>query len=569
MKIIRTILFLVCLLSVNIAVEANVPIIPAEELRPGMTGYAKTVIKGVTIETFDVEILGVTGSEASSRSILVKASGPVIERSGGIAQGMSGSPVYIDGKLAGAVAYGKAFSDPKYCFLTPIEEMLALFDESTPRPSAFLPKNTPLMVSGFTPDAVDYLNDKLKSFKLKAYGVSAGKGDLSNVKLEPGSSIGVSLARGDMEIGAIGTVTWKGDDGKILAFGHPFLQRGAADYFMTNAWIFASVPNIESAFKVGAIGDVVGKVVQDRSVGIGGVLNEYPHIVPLFVSVTDKDRGYHKTCSVQLITDEALVPTLVDGITYSAVGKTMDRKGGGTSKVKFKITAQGKDGKPITIQRENMFYHANNIAKNTNEELAYACLMLMKNKFEQTTIFDVNVDVEMSSENAIAELLSAKMSNKDLKPGQVVPITLELQPYRSEKITRTINFKIPSKQKPGPMHLVVRGGSAYGWMVNLLKKQEEAGNKITLGEKKKSLDEFIQEFNVSDSNNDIVVDILPSYGKKSVPPVVAEDDKQVGDAAARGTANIGAMMRGSKYKQKFPMNFIVSGELELTAQVGE
>ncbi|MDD3396778.1 MAG: hypothetical protein PHQ45_06155, partial [Acidaminococcaceae bacterium] len=126
-----------------------------------------------------------------------------------------------------------------------------------------------------------------------------------------------------------------------------------------------------------------------------------------------------------------------------------------------------------------------------------------------------------------------------------------------------------SKQKPGPMHLVVRGGSAYGWMVNLLKKQEEAGNKITLGEKKKSLDEFIQEFNVSDSNNDIVVDILPSYGKKSVPPVVAEDDKQVGDAAARGTANIGAMMRGSKYKQKFPMNFIVSGELELTAQVGE
>ena len=210
-----------------------------------MRGYAKTVIKGVNIETFDVEILGVTGSDVAGHNILIKASGPLIEKSGGIAQGMSGSPVYIDGRLAGAVAYGKAFSDPNYCFLTPIEEMLKMFENYEPRPSVFLPKNTPLMVSGFTDDGVQYLSDKLLPLGLKTYAVPTGNQDLSNVPLEPGSSIGVELVRGDLSIGAIGTVTWKDDDtGRILAFGHPFLQRGSADYFMTNAWIFASIPNM-------------------------------------------------------------------------------------------------------------------------------------------------------------------------------------------------------------------------------------------------------------------------------------------------------------------------------------
>ena len=99
----------------------------------------------------------------------------------------------------------------------------------------------------------------------------AGNADLDQVKLEPGSSVGVSLVRGDMVIGAIGTVTWTDDEGRVLAFGHPFLQHGASDYFMTNAWIFASVPNIQSAFKVGTLGKTLGRISQDRLVGVAGL----------------------------------------------------------------------------------------------------------------------------------------------------------------------------------------------------------------------------------------------------------------------------------------------------------
>nr|MBP8743256.1 hypothetical protein [Acidaminococcaceae bacterium] len=280
---------LLFLLVFTQSVSAATPIITVDELRPGMHGIAKTVISGADIETFDVEILGVTGSQAEGHSILVKASGDLIERSGGIAQGMSGSPVYINGRLAGAVAYGKAFSDPDYCFLTPIEEMLAMFEKTDARPSAFLPKNSPLMASGFTAEGMKYLTEKLAALDLKPLAVPSGQKEIDNVLLEPGSSVGVELIRGDIRLGAIGTVTWMDDDGRILAFGHPFLQRGNADYFMTNAWIFASIPNVESSYKVGALGNTVGAITQDRAVGVAGKINQYPHIIPMFVSVTDMD----------------------------------------------------------------------------------------------------------------------------------------------------------------------------------------------------------------------------------------------------------------------------------------
>jgi len=556
-------LFILILCIHGIAVAANIPTISVDELHPGMRGYAKTVIKGVNIETFDVEILGVTGSAVAGHNILIKASGPLIERSGGIAQGMSGSPVYIDGRLAGAVAYGKAFSDPNYCFLTPINEMLKMFENYEPRPSVFLPKNTPLMVSGFTDDGVQYLSDKLLPLGLKTYAVPTGNQELSNVPLEPGSSIGVELVRGDLSIGAIGTVTWKDDEtGRILAFGHPFLQRGSADYFMTNAWIFASIPNMESAFKVGALGDLKGRISQDRATGLAGIINENPKVIPMFVSVTDKDRGLHKTASVQLITDEDLVPTLIDSISYNTANQAFDRKGGGTSRISFNITARGENEGQINLKRENMFFNNADIAKATNGELAFACDMLMKNKFEKVAIFDVNVDVEITSGFEVAEIVSAKMLNKKVEPGDIIPLTIEFKPYRAENFTKKIEFKVPENQKAGPMNLIIRSGNAYVWLTKLIKKQQEEGKVAPNEDKKMQFKEFLKDFNEADRNNEIIVDVLPNIKEKiSEKPI----DPSAANSAVTGFRT---MLKGSKYKQKYPLDFIANGEVELTVQVG-
>ena len=561
--------------------DAATPTIAVEELQPGMHGYGKTVIKGADIETFDVEVLGVTGSETGGYSILIKASGPLLERSGGIAQGMSGSPVYIDGRLAGAVAYGRAFSDPNYCFLTPIDEMLKLFDVPDPRPSVFLPKNTPLMAAGFTKDGLDYLNQNLKEFNLTSYAVPTGAGDFSGVVLEPGGSVGVELIRGDINLGAIGTVTWTDDDGRLLAFGHPFLQRGAADYFMTNAWIFASIPNMQSAFKVGALGNSLGRISQDRSSGIAGKIGENARIIPVFVSVTDKDRGEHKTSTAQIVTNEDLAPVLIDSVSYNTISKTADRQGGGTSRITFDITARGGNQGEIHLKRENMFYHPTDIAKNTDAELRYACSMLLQNKFDNVTLFDVNVDVETTSQPEVAEIISAGVPKEAVAQGGILPIKITFKPYRSEKITRTINFKVPDKQKPGPMNLIVRSGNSTGWLRIALQKQKAAGRTVTMGgEKKMTFKDFIKEFNDADSNNEIVVDVMPSANKaaaRAAADAITEarkkekDDEEEEDITKtlNNVLGIRSVIQGSKDKQKFSMDFISTGEINLTAHVKE
>ena len=153
----RILIMALCLcLQLAVAAAANVPLMPIRDLRPGMLGVGKTVIQGDTIEEFNVEILGVQGSEATGYSVFVRLYGDLIEKTGGVAQGMSGSPVYVDGRLVGAVAFGKVFNDPHYCFLTPIGRMLSLLDEPKAVPNDWLPKGTSLQAAGFTEYGLQY-----------------------------------------------------------------------------------------------------------------------------------------------------------------------------------------------------------------------------------------------------------------------------------------------------------------------------------------------------------------------------------------------------------------------------
>ena len=132
----RVFLFTVLLcLQLALAAAANVPLMPVRDIQPGMQGIGKTVISGDTIEEFNVEILGVSGTQATGYNIFARLYGDLIDKTGGVAQGMSGSPVYVDGRLVGAVAFGKTFNDPHYCFLTPIGRMLPLLDEQRSVPA--------------------------------------------------------------------------------------------------------------------------------------------------------------------------------------------------------------------------------------------------------------------------------------------------------------------------------------------------------------------------------------------------------------------------------------------------
>ena len=451
---------------------ANVPLMPVKDLRPGMQGIGKTVIKGDTIEEFNVEVIGVTGSESAGHSILVRLYGDLIEKTGGVAQGMSGSPVYVDGRLIGAVAFGKTFNDPHYCFLTPIHNMLKLLDTPASRSGDWLPKSTGLLAGGFTPLGMEYLQERLQGLGLEAT-VGGGTGTEKVGKLEAGSAVGASIMQGDLTLGALGTVTWVDDKGNVLAFGHPFMQRGECNFFMNKVWVLGCIPNLQSSYKVGNLGEVIGSFTQDRASGIGGKEGKAPASIPVFVSVSDVARGQNNAVRVNIIEDEKLVPAILDAAVYNTVTKTMDRKGGGTARLHFEISGRDKDNKLITIDRENMYYASSGLANVINFEMVEAANILSLNKFEAVDIFGITGNAELTDEVQVAEITKVSTPKRDVKPGDKVPFEVTLKPYRGKEFTKTAYFTVRKNHPGGKMPLSVRGGCSLAWAQKLLRKQHE------------------------------------------------------------------------------------------------
>lgn len=553
----RIFLFTVLLcLQLALAAAANVPLMPVRDIQPGMQGIGKTVISGDTIEEFNVEILGVSGTQATGYNIFARLYGDLIDKTGGVAQGMSGSPVYVDGRLVGAVAFGKTFNDPHYCFLTPIGRMLPLLDEQRSVPADWLPKGTALMAGGFTEYGLEYLQEKIAPFGLTAVG-AGGTAQESKKMLEPGSSVGAALMQGDMSLGALGTVTWTDDKGNVLAFGHSFMQRGESSFFMTKAWVLGVIPNLQSGYKVGNIGEPVGSITQDRSTGIGGSLGALPKTIPLFVTANDSDRGLTSNVRVRLVEDEQLVPSIVDAVVVNTVSKTVDRAGGGTAKLRFHITGVDSKKNIIEIQRENMFYANEALLKNLNQELSEAMTILMQNKFEPVQLYGIDVEAEVSAQVQVAEVFGVRAPAAAVKPGTKVPITVTLKPYRGEEFTETVYFTVPKDHPGGKLALNVRGGSSMAWVMNLLRKQQSEGVPAAQKqEKRRKLEDFIKSVNTADKNNELIIDL--ASGQLSLKPE---------QAAAASEAGLAGMLQGSPFKQKYPFDFIIDGESEIVLNV--
>ena len=550
-------IFLVAVLlccQMLVAAAANVPLMPVRDLRVGMQGIGKTVISGDTIEDFNVEILGVTGNEATGYNIFVRLYGDLIEKTGGVAQGMSGSPVYVDGRLVGAVAFGKTFNDPHYCFLTPIGKMLPLLDEPRDIPADWIPKGTALMAGGFTEYGLEYLQQKLAPFGLTAVG-AGGVGASSEKPLEPGSSVGVALMQGDMNLGALGTVTWTDDSGKLLAFGHAFMQRGSSNFFMNKVWVLGVVPNLQSSYKVGNLGEPIGSFTQDRASGIGGAIGKQPGSIPMFVTVNDSSRGQANSMRVRLVEDEQLVPSIVDAAVVNTVSKTVDRNGGGTAKLHFTITGVDSKKEMLTIDRENMYYSNDSLLKNLDAELTEAVTILMQNKFEPVQIYGINVEAEVSDAVQVAEIFSVHAAKTKVKPGEKVAIDVTMKPYRGEEFTKTVQFKVPKDHPGGKLALNVRGGSSMAWVLDLLRKQQSEG--VPAAKKKETrrkLSDYIKSVNTADKNNELIIDVATGMMKPN-PEAAAND------------AGLAGLLQGSPFKQKYPFDFIIDGETELVLTV--
>jgi len=554
-------------------VSAEEQMIGVDELKTGMRGFAKTVVQGTTIETFDVEVLSIMKNQGPAGDlILVRVSGDVIDRTEGIASGMSGSPVYIDGKLAGAVAYGWPMTDRRICMVTPIQGMLKLWEtpnEQKPQSVQQVdlePVTTPLMVSGLGPRALDKLAEYLEPFGLTPMASgSYNSTNKANHELEPGSAIGVQLMRGDLDMTAIGTLTYRDGD-KIIGFGHPFLRRGNTNYLMTSAYIHQTVPGLDNSFKLGTSMDLVGTVDQDRGAGIGGKIGVYPHTIPLRIHVTDKDTGREKELFVQAVQDEQLSPALLTTAAMQAIEQTLDRTGLGTSWVKINIL--GKDLPGDNLIRENMYFHPTDVGAGSVGELLEGLALVLNNPFTPVEIIDIKLDIEIEKVIKVANIETAKVMKPSAKPGETIPIDVTLRPYRGTTITETINFTVPKDQAPGSIAVGIRGG---GSMPQLQKLLAQFGGQELQTQKPENLEQFLKDFIQRDRNNEIIAEIMP-LGLAGDPAAMLG-----GELAVTGNTKSGAVPKNNPVsaallsdptKQvKMATNYIIDGSSEVVIQV--
>ncbi len=527
---------------------------PLSEVRPGMRGEARTVVRGTTVERFDVEVLSVVpGSGPVGDLILIRASGPVIQRTGGIAAGMSGSPVYLQGRLAGAIGFGWAFSEHSLGLVTPIAYMLralpgaragadravvhqasgddrilpspvtvggrtitrvaiapsagaaATTATRTPGVAVMVPLARPLLVSGMSPRVLQLLRGELDPLGLTLVEGAAGASTDARPTLVPGSAVGVQLMRGDLNAVAIGTLTYR-QGNAIVAFGHPLLNRGSTGYLLTPAVIHEVVRSTAFPFKVGSAGAPVGIVTEDRRAAIGGRIGVLPPLVAVRVSVTDRDRGRTAMMGTRVINDRQLGPLLAVAAAMEAVDRVLDRIGEGTAHVRLTLRARGLAG---PVVRENTFYHARDIGSAGLLELPEALRLLFANEFVETGPVDVLVEAEIERTRQTASITEATVDTPRVRRGGTVVVGAILRPFQGPAITRTIDVRVPEGFPAGPATVLVRAGG---------RPMPEQGLAALLAAEPvespaASMSAQLAGFSERDRNTDLIVELIPGAAR--------------------------------------------------------
>ena len=549
-------------LSINFTFSNDL-FMPISEIRPGMKGIGKTVFQGTQIETFQVDIIDIAkGEDGIANLILANLSGDKIKDGGGISGGMSGSPVYIDDRLIGAVSYTWEMSEHNICLITPIQEMLKIFDlpynsnqttsqenkidnslyfvgENT---SKIIVKNTmennniqelagreeiifypiisPVIISGIRGRSFERLSSSLKKFNLKPIqGVSGIEkinlqdvGETPSNKIEAGSAIGIQLTRGDVNIISIGTVTYREGD-KVLALGHPFLKKGEVSFLLSAVYVYHSLPNIVMPFKLGTPLNLVGKIVQDREAGILAILNSYPRIIPLKMQVTNIDSGLSYQTGVQLINDYDLLEPLVSNIIVQAIDNALDRIGVGTAQVEIEIKGE-REGQELF--RKNMYYSSDDIAIRAITEIPEIIDLIVNNYFEIVNLTEINIDIKIDNKKKIGRIEEIVLENSSIKPGDYLEAKIKVRPFRGDLIEKTMTIQIPSDTPPGEALLTVNGGG------ELDNQQEEFVNSGK--QDYKSLEEVFKDISDRPRGNQIIGEVIIYSDEFTSEEEAGEDD---------------------------------------------
>src|SRR3954451_25424056 len=478
-----------------------------EDLRPGMKGIARTVFAGTEPQEFGVEILGVLpGFPGPHQSgIIARLSGNNVEKTGVFA-GMSGSPVYIDGKLVGAIAFSFPFSKEPIAGITPIKQMIDLFNKgpenlkakeprvvsfsqlagtdwnpSLPKPAVgsvslvapvsagsplmpligqqMTPIATPLVFSGISQESLSAFAPQLVAnglLPVSGVGGSAAITPLAEVNgntFPPGSTISVQLVRGDYSLAAAGTVTLRDGD-RIYAFGHPFLSLGASDMPMSEASVVTVISNMNNSFKLSVPGRMVGSISQDRASGIFGLLRQEPKMIPVKVNLhTSRDRT--ETYSYEIANDSFLTPLLLNITLFNTITSSERALGNSTISVKGEIKVRGQQ----TVQIDRRFSAANS-AIIAAGAIAAPVSSLLTSGFDDVQLDGITLDIASTETKYAGTLERITLDRTEVRRGDKIEVQAYVRTESGKQFVQRIPIQIPEDAGLGQLLVFVGDGGA-------------------------------------------------------------------------------------------------------------
>ena len=482
---------------------------PLEDLRPGMKGTSWTVFSGTEPEEFGVEILGVLPGYPAPRqtAILARLSGKNVDRTGVFA-GMSGSPVYIDGKLVGAIAFSFPFAKEAIAGITPIKQMIDIFERgsegrtrspqqphavsftqlastdwkmSLPQPvvtaaplvasvatgspllpllgQQFQPIATPVVFGGISQESLQLFAPQLMANGLLPVSGAGGAAAItplapSNEKtLAPGTSVSVQLVRGDYSIAASGTVTFR-DGQRIYAFGHPFLSLGASEMPMTEASVVTVIPNANNSFKLAVPGQMVGAISQDRATGIFGQLGQAPKMIPVRINLhTSRDRT--ETYNYEIANDTFLTPLLLNITVFNTITSSERGLGDSTISVRGQINLTGQPA--VEIDRR---FSANNSPVLAAGSVATPVSALLTSGFDNVQLSGVTLDITSTDTRYTGTLERISVDRTEVRPGETVEVQAYVRTESGKQFVQRIPVQIPADVPPGQLLVFVGDGGA-------------------------------------------------------------------------------------------------------------
>jgi len=490
----RAFLTIIVLLSAHMfgsILDAQETILSVDEIKAGMTGKGRSVFLGDKIEEFDVEILGVMRNVRPKKDMIVaRVKGEAVERAG-VIEGMSGSPVYVDGKLIGALAYKFAnFAKEPIAGITPIGEMLAISKRGASRATfsaripvvkhmtlndlfevysqhysrdlslvaegrMFSPIGVPLVVNGFSQDVlrrVEPFFSKIGFSPMNAAltGQTEEQISLPDLKLEGGDSVGVQLVTGDLSMSSIGTVTYV-DGNKVFAFGHPMYNLGSVEYTMTKAEVIGIMPSLQSSFKLTSKETPIGRITQDRTPGVFGEIGQMPRMIPLNITLQN-DKGEKKEYHVKLTEDKIFTPLLANMVVANLI--TGEERSLSDLSLELKGDIYLENGKSVHLED---LYSGNFDSSVTGlaSLVTSVVYFLTSNEFRDLAIHRIDLNIKSSEEVKYSFLEKVWLDKYDVSPGEIVRIKVFTRDFRGEVSEIEGGIPVPHLPSGSEFYLIV------------------------------------------------------------------------------------------------------------------